>query len=248
MLIEEQFLNAYAQFAGDLISEFDQNPSLNILPLNFTKPFYGEQVKSFTNYMAPGIILQLTYAMSVTLTGIGAIMERKAGLVDRLSASGVTETILMLSLMIVQCFIMTGQISILFIMALLVFSSPFLGNIFLAVLIAYLQGISGLVFGLVVSSVCAEETQAMQLALGTFYPIMLLSGVIWPLEAIPYPLRYISYVLPPTLPAAAMRDVFLRGWGVHYREVWEGLLVNSAFIILFLSIAITVRKVMWYKR
>ncbi|XP_075256788.1 ABC transporter G family member 20-like isoform X2 [Convolutriloba macropyga] len=248
MLLEEKFMEAFAQFGFQLVNNVTHNPAITILPINFTKPFYGEEVKTFTDYMAPGVILQLTYAMSVSLTGIGAIIERKLGLVDRLSASGVTETVLMLSLMTVQCFIMTGQLCILFVMALLVFDTPFMGNIALAILIAYLQGVSGLVFGIIVSAVCTEETQAMQLSLGTFYPIMLLSGVIWPLDAIPYPLRYISYALPPTLPAAAMRDVFLRGWGISYREVWGGILVNVGFICLFLTIAVVIRKILWYNR
>ncbi|XP_063722634.1 ABC transporter G family member 20-like [Symsagittifera roscoffensis] len=248
MLLQQKFLEAYAEFGYSMIRDVSSNPSLTISPINFTKPFYGDEVKSFTDYMAPGVILQLTYAMSVSLTGIGAIIERKQGLVDRLSASGVTETVLMLSLMTVQCFIMTGQLCILFIMALLVFDTPFLGNLALAVWIAYMQGLSGLVFGLIASAVCTEETQAMQLTLGTFYPLMLLSGVIWPLDAIPYPLRYVSYALPPTLPAAAMRDVFLRGWGLAYKEVWAGVLVNIGFIVLFLTIAIVIRKILWYKR
>ena len=102
--------------------------------------------------MVLGIILQLTYAMSVSLTGIGAIMERKLGLVDRLSAARVTEAEMMLALIIVQCIIMSVQIAILYIMALAVFQTPFLGSIPLALFITYLQGLSGLCFGLIISS------------------------------------------------------------------------------------------------
>ena len=56
----------------------------------------------------PGVILQLTYTISTSLTGSKSIVERKEGLTDRVFASGVTEVLLMFSLMIVQFIIMTG--------------------------------------------------------------------------------------------------------------------------------------------
>ena len=44
-------------------------------------------------------------------------------------------------------------------------------------------------FGLLVSALCDNEQDAIQLALGSFYPNLLLSGIIWPLEGMPQYLR-----------------------------------------------------------
>jgi len=55
--------------------------------------------------------------------------------------------------------------------------------------------------------------------MGTFFPSMLLSGVIWPIEAIPEWLRYISYALPTTWAAESMRSVMLRGWVRQLRHL-----------------------------
>ena len=52
-----------------------------------------------------------------------------------------------------------------------------------------LQGICGMAFGLLVSALCDNEQDAIQLALGSFYPNLLLSGIIWPLEGMPQYLR-----------------------------------------------------------
>ena len=248
MLLKEKFLDAYREFQLAMVLKSNHNPSLAILPINFTEPFYGKEVDSLTDYMTPGVILQLTYTLSASLTGIRSLVERKMGITDRLHASGVTETMLMLAAMIVQFFIMTGQVAILFFMALIVFDSPFLGNLGLAVGITYLQGLTGIAFGLIISAVCTEETQAIHLNVGTIYPILLLSGVIWPLDAIPYPVRYVSYLIPLTLPAVAMRDVFLRGWSIGRERVWQAVLINIAFIAAFVIIAITVRKILFNKR
>jgi ABC-type polysaccharide/polyol phosphate export permease len=60
---------------------------------------------------------------------------------------------------------------------------------------------------------------AIQLALGSFYPNLLLSGIIWPLEGMPQVLRYLSYVLPQTFACEAMRGILSRGWGMEYMQV-----------------------------
>jgi hypothetical protein len=77
-------------------------------------------------------------------------------------------------------------------------------------------------FGLMISAICEEENSATMLALGSFYPNLLLvsskftiklqtievtnsifslkSGTVWPTQAMPVFMRYFSYLLPQTIP------------------------------------------------
>lgn len=82
--------------------------------------------------------------------------------------------------------------------------TPILGNPVLVVFLLLLLGTSAMNFGLLISSVVSSEIEAMQLSLATFFPSLLLSGIIWPLEAIPIGLRYISYTLPTTWAASKL--------------------------------------------
>ena len=59
------------------------------------------------------------------------------------------------------------------------------------------------------SALCDNEQDAIQLALGSFYPNLLLSGIIWPLEGMLPELRYLSYILPQTYACEAMRGIYL---------------------------------------
>ena len=75
---------------------------------------------------------------------------------------------------------------------------------------------------------------AIQLALGSFYPNLLLSGIIWPLEGMPQVLRYLSYILPQTFACEAMRGILSRGWGlgwmqVQYVHVWQAGTVKQTW-------------------
>ena len=52
-----------------------------------------------------------------------------------------------------------------------------------------LQGICGTTIGLIISAVCRTQQDATQVALGIFYPNLILSGIIWPVESMPVALR-----------------------------------------------------------
>ena len=57
-------------------------------------------------------------------------------------------------------------------------------------LLTMLQGVCGTTIGLIISAVCETQQDATQIALGIFYPNLILSGIIWPVESMPTALRY----------------------------------------------------------
>ena len=76
--------------------------------------------------------------------------------------------------------------------AKIIIQVPARGPIVWVVSLTILQGTCGMAFGLVISALCDTENDAIQLALGSFYPNLLLSGIIWPLEGMPKELRFVS--------------------------------------------------------
>lgn len=73
--------------------------------------------------------------------------------------------------------------------------------------------------------------------LGTFYPNLILSGIIWPLEAMPYWIRWFSYIQPQTLPTETLRHVLSRGWGIQEPGVYLGFLVTIGWAFSYLVLA-----------
>ena len=100
--------------------------------------------------------------------------------------------------------------------------------------------------GLVVSTLCDEETSAIHLSLGSFYPNLLLSGVLWPMEGMPVYLRYVSYFLPQTYAVESLRNIFGRGWGIERPEVYWGILISCAWIFALLAFSLIVVRIRKY--
>ena len=167
------------------------------------------------------------------------VVDSKSGVMDRGWSAGIRANEMMLSHSVTQLVILTVQIWILLFFGLVVFQLPMQGSIVLVFVITLLLAFSGVMYGLVIAAVCSEERQAMQLALGSFFPALLLSGIIWPVQAIPSYLRWMSLALPTTWAASAGRDVMGRGWGLADREVWLGILVVVGWNVVLFVIAAT---------
>jgi len=74
------------------------------------------------------------------------------------------------------------------------------------------------------------------LSMGSFFPYLILSGIIWPLEGMSFFMRWISYFLPQTLPIMSLRNIMLKGWGITETFVWLGFVATFAWIIVFLVV------------
>ena len=235
------------------------------MPISFDEPVYGSNQPTFTEFMAPGVILSITYFMAVGLTALSFIIERKEGLLERSFVAGVTATEVMLAhvvaqfaVMIVQvkatfgiptpdmvlhALLLFFQVALVLVFMIYVFEVPAHGPMIWVICLTMLQGLCGMAFGLVVSALCDNEQDAIQLALGSFYPNLLLSGIIWPLEGMLPQLRYISYVLPQTYACEAMRGMLSRGWGITWPQVYEGYLVTLAWTVIQLVLSACILRV-----
>ena len=98
-------------------------------------------------------------------------------------------------------------------------------------LCSYLKTILPLFLGFLLSILCPSENDAMQATVGSFYPILLLSGILWPVEGMPYFFQAITWWV------SLSRFYFSREVGegigigtcvgMHSREVVEGVGVGT---------------------
>lgn len=211
-------------------------------PIKFEKPVYGSQNTDFTTFVTPGAVLSITFYLAVGLTALSFVLERKEGLLDRCWVAGVSSLEMMLAHLFSQLLVISVQIFLLLIFILLVFKIPNEGSLILIIILIVLQGITGISFGLVISSAIDDEQTANQAALGMFYPNLMISGVIWPVECIPFPLRYISMALPQTFAAESLRCIMYRGWGLSQMLVWRGFAVTLGWNTFFIILATVILK------
>ncbi|XP_050501813.1 ABC transporter G family member 20 isoform X1 [Diabrotica virgifera virgifera] len=242
IILQRDLQLAFQNFTKDIFRDCEYNEELAEIPISFKEPIYGSNQPSFTDFVAPGVILTIVFFLAVALTSSALIIERMEGLLDRSWVAGVTPSEILFSHVITQFVVMCGQTTLVLIFMIIVFQVECKGDIFLVVVITILQGLCGMCFGFVISAICELERNAIQLALGSFYPTLLLSGVIWPIEGMPTVLRYISTFLPLTLATTSLRSMMTRGWSIGEPDVYYGFIATIVWIVLFLTISLLVLR------
>lgn len=240
--LQRLLLQAFQSFAMDTLGEFGINKGLAQLPVQLEEPIYGVREPTFTEFMAPGVLLSIAFLAAVALTAIALVQERKEGVLERSLVAGVTSTEFIMSHVITQLLVLHVQVGLLLIFTFLVFEIPSRGPFFWVILLTISQSTCGMTFGLMISAMTKEETSATMLALGSFYPNLLLSGTVWPTQAMPDAMRYFAYTLPQTLPIESLRYILSRGWDISYSEVALGFGVTWAWTFFFLVLAVVIFK------
>ncbi len=177
-----------------------------------------------------GVILTMTMVM---MTGLAITRERERGTMENLLATPATALEVMTGKIVPYVLIGLVQVTIILILARLLFGVPMMGNLFLLYCAVLLFIAANLTLGLTFSSLARNQLQAMQMTFFFFLPSMLLSGFMFPFRGMPGWAQTIGEVLPLTHFLRIVRGILLKGnaLGEIVPEAWP-LLVFMLVVML----------------
>jgi ABC-2 type transport system permease protein len=128
------------------------------------------------------------------------------------------------------------QITIALLVGCLLFSVPIRGSLLQLYLLTLFFVTASLGMGIMISNFCKTQMQAMQMSFLVFLPSIMLSGFLFPRDAMPKIIYYISAVLPLTYYLQIIRGIMMKGIGFQYLVDQVGALL--IFSIIFMTIAV----------
>jgi ABC-2 type transport system permease protein len=228
--------NAVSKAVGDaLLKAMNQAGLQAPVTVDASNAIYAKDAK-FMDFFVPGIMAFVVFLLTTLLTLISFVGERTSGNLERLQATPLRASEIVIGYAIAFSIIGMLQTVVLLTIGVLVFNIMIVGNIFLAFLVIALLAIVSLSLGILLSSLAKREAQAIQFFPLIVLPTFLLAGIFWPVEAIPSWLRPLSYAIPPSYAVDATRSVMLRGWGVG--GIWVDIVALFGFAVAFLSLAV----------
>ncbi len=222
-----------------VIKTMEEEGTEAVISVDSEDAIYGKNA-DFMDFFVPGIIAFVVYFLTTILTLISFVGERTSGTLDRILATPVTEGEIVAGYAMAFSVFGTLQALLLLIVGIVVFDITIIGHVALAFACIALLAVVCQALGILLSSLARREAQAIQLLPFVVLPAFLLSGIFWPIEAIPKWLRPASYLIPPTYTANACRAVMLRGWGLDM--IWTDMLALLIFAMVFLTLAIVSLK------
>ena len=206
------------------------------LPLETrVRPRYNPGLRS-PNYIVPGLVGVILTITLVLVTAMAIVRERERGTLEQLIVTPITKTELMLGKIAPYVGVGLVQMTVVLLLGRFVFDVPLVGNVLLLYGVALIFIVASLAFGLFVSTLVRTQQQAMQASFFFVLPNILLSGFMFPRQAMPAVFQWIGAMLPLTHFLKVLRGILLKGVGAA--ELWQeiGVLLLFATVLIALSV------------
>jgi ABC-2 type transport system permease protein len=164
-------------------------------------------------YIVPGLIGVILTMTMVMLTAMAIARERERGTLEQLIVSPVKNVELVVGKILPYVIIGYVQITLILLAGRVMFAVPFLGSAPLLYALSFVFIAANLALGLFFSTVAKTQQQAMQMSFFFLLPNILLSGFMFPFEAMPVPAQWLSQALPLTHFLRIVRGITLKGSG-----------------------------------
>lgn len=186
-------------------------------------------------YVVPGLIGVILTMTMVMLTAMAIARERERGTLEQLIVSPIRRGELILGKIVPYVSIGYVQITVILIVGWLVFDVPVVGSLGLLCALAAIFIAANLALGLFFSTVARTQQQAMQMSFFFLLPNILLSGFMFPWEAMPRPAQLIAQALPLTHFLRVVRGIALKGAGAG--ALWPEVAWMAAIFGLLVVVA-----------
>lgn len=206
------------------------------LPIEVSvRPLYNPTLRSAT-YIVPGIVGVLLSMTLVIVMSMAIVRERERGTLEQLVVTPISRTSLMVGK--VLPFVLVGyvQMTVILLLGQLLFHVPIRGSVVLLYLSALGFIGANLAIGLFLSTLVRTQAQAMQAGFLFIMPNLLLSGFMFPREAMPELAQWIGLGLPLTYFLQVLRGILLKGTGAAV--LWPEIAILAGFALLFMSLAV----------
>jgi ABC-2 type transport system permease protein len=192
-------------------------------------------------FLLPGLVGMLLQTLAVQQAALIMVRDRELGTIEQILVTPTRPLELVLSKMIPLLVLCTMALGVIVGLGVFWFGVPFHGSLFLYFWMSLLFIASSLGLGMLVSVRATTQRQAQQSALATMMFGLLLSGMIYPRQAMPLIPRLIGDILPMTYFIRISRGIFTKGVGVSF--VWQDALTLAIYTaIIILIVARSFRK------
>ena len=206
-----------------------------------SKMLYNPQMKSAYNFV-PAIMGMLLMLICAMMTSISIVREKERGTMEVLLVSPVRPLIVIIAKAVPYLVLAFVILIVILLMAHYVLGVPLAGSLFWIIVVSIIYILLALSLGLLISNVAQTQLVALLLsAMVLLMPVVMLSGMMFPVESMPQVLQWIAAVVPPRYYIDAMRKLMIMGVGIG--DVMKEVIILVSMTALLLTIALKKFKV-----
>lgn len=201
-----------------------------------TYTLYNPQMKSSYNFV-PGIMGMIFILICAIMTSVSIVREKETGTMDLLLVSPVRPVTIIQGKLVPYFILSCIILAIMLLIAYTVLGLPFSAGIINVIVISLLYIILSLSIGLLVSTIVNTQLTALIVSAVVFMlPVIMFSGMIFPIDNMPDVLQWISCVIPARWYIEAMRKLMIQQLDLVFVIKEIVILLSMTIILLVLSV------------
>jgi ABC-2 type transport system permease protein len=232
-------------YATNIVSDcLRGDPAFAAVPLRIVpqvKLLYNPQMKGAYNFV-PGVMGMILILICAMMTSVSIAREKEKGTMEVLLVSPMRPVLIIIAKAVPYLALSLVNFTTILLLSVFVLKVPVAGSLLALILISLEYIFLSLSLGLLVSSVASNQATALLVsAMALQMPIILLSGMMFPVENMPLFLRILSDAIPARWYIAAVRKVMIKGLGLG--SIAKELAILGAMTLLVLAASLKKFKV-----
>lgn len=233
-----------ATYATAIIAGYQQE-QMELMQIPFqiqteNRMIYNPQMKS--SYMfVPGIMGLVLMIICTIMTSVSIVREKERGTMEVLLASPLKLGTMIFAKTIPYMVISFIDFIIILLLSYFVLGVPINGSLLLLFLVAIIYISLTLTYGLTISTLVNKQMNAVIFsAITVMIPVLMLSGMIFPVSSMPAVLQALSTIVPARWFIDAVRKVMIQGQGIFM--IWKEVLIMIGMTLFLLVVTIAKTK------
>jgi ABC-2 type transport system permease protein len=224
-----------AQMVAQWTARFPQKRVVEVIPVQH-RLHYNPEMKSVFLFV-PGVITIVLMLVSAMLTSISIAREKEYGSMEVMLVSPLRPGMIVLGKAVPYLLLSLVNAAFVFAVGRLLFHVPMHGSYILLALEGLLFILTALSLGLLFSTIASSQQEALMLSLFVLMmPTILLSGFIFPVSSMPWPLHGLSNIMPAKHFIIILRGIMLKGNGIGVLWPETVALLGMCAVLLAVSI------------
>ena len=206
-----------------------------------SKMLYNPQMRSAYNFV-PAIMGMLLMLVCAMMTSISIVREKERGTMEVLLVSPIRPLMIIIAKAVPYLVLAFAILITILLMARFVLDVPLQGSLVWIFVVSTIYILLALSLGLLISNIANSQLMALLIsAMVLLIPIVMLSGMLFPIESMPVPLQWLSAIVPPRYYIEAMRKLMIMGVGIQ--EITREVIILTAMTIFLLAVSLKMFKV-----
>jgi len=191
-----------------------------------TRVLYNPEMKSAYNFV-PGVMGMVLMLICAMMTSISITREKETGTMEVLLVSPVNPLLILLAKTVPYFALSCVNLATIIAFAVFLLRVPVAGSLALLVFVSLLFIFTALSLGILISSMVRQQFVALLISgMGLMMPIMILSGMMFPIENMPIALQAVAQAIPAKWYISATRKIMIKGAGLS--AIWKETAVLAA--------------------